>query len=170
MIAVRKSSCKERRIKRWAGIRATSNRGESGGSRCCSGGTGDARVQPAIRTSMSAIPTDDPAADAPSALDAQQQLQQLQQDPQLAAQGLNPAATPESARKRTSPCPAGPRSSLTSAPSAKAPSVRRACVACHTGKTRCSEALPCQVPRPPSLLYLLPNLLIAVPRAASSAA
>jgi len=28
---------------------------------------------------------------------------------------------------------------------AKAPSVRRACVACHTGKTRCSEVLPCQV-------------------------
>ncbi|KAF7307499.1 Zn(2)-C6 fungal-type domain-containing protein [Mycena indigotica] len=24
------------------------------------------------------------------------------------------------------------------------PSVRRACVACHTGKTRCSETLPCQ--------------------------
>lgn len=30
---------------------------------------------------------------------------------------------------------------------AKAPSVRRACVACHTGKTRCSEVLPCQVCR-----------------------
>ncbi|THV01453.1 hypothetical protein K435DRAFT_655336, partial [Dendrothele bispora CBS 962.96] len=27
---------------------------------------------------------------------------------------------------------------------AKPPSVRRACVACHTGKTRCSEVLPCQ--------------------------
>ncbi|KAJ7146280.1 hypothetical protein C8R44DRAFT_757065 [Mycena epipterygia] len=26
----------------------------------------------------------------------------------------------------------------------KAPSVRRACVACHAGKTRCSESLPCQ--------------------------
>ncbi|KAK7465535.1 hypothetical protein VKT23_005509 [Stygiomarasmius scandens] len=26
----------------------------------------------------------------------------------------------------------------------KAPSVRRACVSCHTGKTRCSEVLPCQ--------------------------
>ncbi|KAI0684758.1 hypothetical protein BC835DRAFT_1409058 [Cytidiella melzeri] len=26
----------------------------------------------------------------------------------------------------------------------KAPSVRRACAACHTGKTRCSEVLPCQ--------------------------
>jgi hypothetical protein len=28
---------------------------------------------------------------------------------------------------------------------AKGPSVRRACAACHTGKTRCSETLPCQV-------------------------
>ncbi|KAI0095219.1 hypothetical protein BDY19DRAFT_74646 [Irpex rosettiformis] len=27
---------------------------------------------------------------------------------------------------------------------AKAPSVRRACAACHAGKTRCSEQLPCQ--------------------------
>jgi hypothetical protein len=26
----------------------------------------------------------------------------------------------------------------------KQPSVRRACVACHAGKTRCSEVLPCQ--------------------------
>ncbi|KAG6856018.1 hypothetical protein H0H87_008335 [Tephrocybe sp. NHM501043] len=31
----------------------------------------------------------------------------------------------------------------------KTPSGRRACVACHTGKTRCSEHLPCQV-TPPS--------------------
>lgn len=29
-------------------------------------------------------------------------------------------------------------------PAAKAPSVRRACAACHSGKTRCSEVLPCQ--------------------------
>lgn len=35
-------------------------------------------------------------------------------------------------------------------PPAKAPSVRRACAACHSGKTRCSEVLPCQVRhRPP---------------------
>lgn len=33
------------------------------------------------------------------------------------------------------------RSSMT----AKAPSVRRACTACHAGKTRCSDVLPCQV-------------------------
>lgn len=51
--------------------------------------------------------------------------------------------------------------------SAKAPSVRRACVACHTGKTRCSEVLPCQVyPHPLSLF----SFLISSPsRAASSA-
>ena len=29
--------------------------------------------------------------------------------------------------------------------SAKAPAVRRACTSCHSGKTRCSEILPCQV-------------------------
>lgn len=34
-------------------------------------------------------------------------------------------------------------------PAAKAPSVRRACAACHSGKTRCSEVLPCQVRPPP---------------------
>jgi hypothetical protein len=28
---------------------------------------------------------------------------------------------------------------------AKAPAVRRACTSCHSGKTRCSEILPCQV-------------------------
>ncbi|KAF9486416.1 hypothetical protein BDN70DRAFT_869957 [Pholiota conissans] len=72
------------------------------------------------------MPTDDPAADAPSALDAQQQLQQqLQQQQQQQHQDPS-SATPDSARKP------------------KAPSVRRACVACHTGKTRCSEVLPCQ--------------------------
>ncbi|CAA7268058.1 unnamed protein product [Cyclocybe aegerita] len=73
---------------------------------------------------MSAIPTDEPAQDAAPTLDAQQLQQQLQQqDVQLNAQ---PLSQPESARKP------------------KAPSVRRACVACHTGKTRCSEVLPCQ--------------------------
>jgi hypothetical protein len=30
-------------------------------------------------------------------------------------------------------------------PPAKAPAVRRACTSCHSGKTRCSEILPCQV-------------------------
>lgn len=87
---------------------------------------------------MSAIPTDEPAQDAPPSIDhIQQQLQQQQQqhvqqvqDVQLASQSQmqqQPGAqTPESARKP------------------KAPSVRRACVACHTGKTRCSEVLPCQ--------------------------
>jgi hypothetical protein len=41
---------------------------------------------------------------------------------------------------------------------AKAPSVRRACVACHTGKTRCSEVLPCQV-----FLLIWPSLEIYKP-------
>jgi len=72
---------------------------------------------------MSAIPTDEPAQDAPS-MDAQQ-LQQLQQ--QQDAQ-LNPQQ-PVSTEPNRKP---------------KAQSVRRACVACHTGKTRCSEVLPCQ--------------------------
>ncbi|KZT74924.1 hypothetical protein DAEQUDRAFT_681679 [Daedalea quercina L-15889] len=40
--------------------------------------------------------------------------------------GPAPASSPESSRKP------------------KAPSVRRACTACHAGKTRCSEVLPCQ--------------------------
>ncbi|PPQ79862.1 hypothetical protein CVT25_002918 [Psilocybe cyanescens] len=70
---------------------------------------------------MSAIPTDEPAQDAPSAIDTQQLQQQLQQ--QQDAQLNTP---PEPSRKP------------------KAPSVRRACIACHTGKTRCSEVLPCQ--------------------------
>ncbi|KDR85568.1 hypothetical protein GALMADRAFT_234509 [Galerina marginata CBS 339.88] len=73
---------------------------------------------------MSAIPTDEPAQDAPPSIDTTQLQQQLQQ--QQDAQLNNQSVPPESARKP------------------KAPSVRRACVACHTGKTRCSEVLPCQ--------------------------
>ncbi|KAF8167506.1 hypothetical protein B0H34DRAFT_792225 [Crassisporium funariophilum] len=77
---------------------------------------------------MSAIPTDEPAQDAPPSIDTQQLQQQLQQqqDPQLNPQALQQSVPPEPNRKP------------------KAPSVRRACVACHTGKTRCSEVLPCQ--------------------------
>ncbi|TFK41984.1 hypothetical protein BDQ12DRAFT_677483 [Crucibulum laeve] len=84
---------------------------------------------------MSAIPTDEPAQD-PSSIDAQQ-LQQLQQQHAHQQQDLSvPGAQPiqngsSSASAETSRKP-------------KAPSVRRACVACHTGKTRCSEVLPCQ--------------------------
>uniref|UniRef100_A0A8H7Y6V6 Zn(2)-C6 fungal-type domain-containing protein n=1 Tax=Psilocybe cubensis TaxID=181762 RepID=A0A8H7Y6V6_PSICU len=68
---------------------------------------------------MSAIPPDEPAQEAPSAIDTQQLQQQLQQQQQE-------GTPPEPPRKP------------------KAPSVRRACIACHTGKTRCSEVLPCQ--------------------------
>ncbi|KAF8956072.1 hypothetical protein BDZ97DRAFT_1853508 [Flammula alnicola] len=76
---------------------------------------------------MSAIPTDEPAQDAPPSIDTQQLQQQLQQqDVQLNPQNLQQSVPPESSRKP------------------KAPSVRRACIACHTGKTRCSEVLPCQ--------------------------
>lgn len=48
---------------------------------------------------------------------------------------------------------------------AKAPSVRRACAACHAGKTRCSESLPCQASPvdapPPSLSHNPPMLRAA---------
>ncbi|KAJ7757495.1 hypothetical protein B0H16DRAFT_1536826 [Mycena metata] len=37
-----------------------------------------------------------------------------------------------------------PGDSATSIRKPKGPSVRRACTACHAGKTRCSEVLPCQ--------------------------
>lgn len=77
---------------------------------------------------MSAIPTDEPAQDPPPSIEPQQlqqlQQQQLQQQQQLA--DVQSPATTDQTRKP------------------KAPSVRRACVACHTGKTRCSEVLPCQ--------------------------
>ncbi|KAH7885989.1 hypothetical protein F5I97DRAFT_1185262 [Phlebopus sp. FC_14] len=61
-----------------------------------------------------------PAHDAAASAIDTQQLQQLQQ------QHPSDQNTAEPSRK------------------AKAPSVRRACTACHTGKTRCSEVLPCQ--------------------------
>ena len=92
-------------------------------------------LRPVLNARMSAIPTDEPAQD-----DTQQIQQQLQQqDTQLNPQ----SASTEPNRKRSSIL-----FFAVSVPdfcSAKAPSVRRACVACHTGKTRCSEVLPCQV-------------------------
>ncbi|PBK76649.1 uncharacterized protein ARMOST_09692 [Armillaria ostoyae] len=66
---------------------------------------------------MSAIPTDE--IDASLDIQQQQNIQQVQ--PQ------QPTGTPSDTPRKP-----------------KAPSVRRACVACHTGKTRCSEVLPCQ--------------------------
>ncbi|OCH95689.1 hypothetical protein OBBRIDRAFT_809565 [Obba rivulosa] len=70
-----------------------------------------------------------PAQDAAAPnLDQQLHHQQLGQDLQQPLPNGSPAQ-PSSAD--------GPRKP-------KAPSVRRACTACHAGKTRCSEVLPCQ--------------------------
>jgi len=83
---------------------------------------------------MSAIPTDEPAQDAPPSIDTQHLQQQLHQEVQQ----------PEPTRKRK-PDYLFYFFLLSISLPAKAPSVRRACIACHTGKTRCSEVLPCQV-------------------------
>ncbi|KAI0360988.1 hypothetical protein OH77DRAFT_1417176 [Trametes cingulata] len=75
-----------------------------------------------------------PAQDAaPPSIDTQQ-LQQ--HNPQL---GQDLAQQPQQQLP-------GPPSAQSADPSRKpkAPSVRRACTACHAGKTRCSEVLPCQ--------------------------
>ncbi|KAF9453894.1 hypothetical protein P691DRAFT_812510 [Macrolepiota fuliginosa MF-IS2] len=82
---------------------------------------------------MSAIPTDEPAQDPQTALDSQQLQQLAQAHP---AQDVHVQPPPIQAQ--------GPPNSAEPARKPKAPSVRRACVACHTGKTRCSEVLPCQ--------------------------
>ncbi|KAK2461529.1 hypothetical protein APHAL10511_005992 [Amanita phalloides] len=74
---------------------------------------------------MSALTTDEPAQDAPPAIDTQQ-LQPLPHPPQDIQQQQIQQQPQDQPRKP------------------KAPSVRRACVACHSGKTRCSEVLPCQ--------------------------
>jgi hypothetical protein len=101
--------------------------------------------------SMSAANDSAPAQEtAPPSIDTQQ-LQQLQHNPdsqqnQSSAQSTSAGST-DAARKRKVQCfnTTVVRSSDPLTHSAKAPSVRRACVACHTGKTRCSEVLPCQV-------------------------
>ncbi|KAH7914760.1 hypothetical protein BJ138DRAFT_1143205 [Hygrophoropsis aurantiaca] len=71
-----------------------------------------------------------PAQEAASAIDSQLHLQQHNQDQhqhqQHSANGSSSGHNEGNTRKP------------------KAPSVRRACTACHTGKTRCSEVLPCQ--------------------------
>ncbi|KAI0937180.1 hypothetical protein AcW1_001228 [Taiwanofungus camphoratus] len=71
-----------------------------------------------------------PAQDtAPPSIDTQQlQQPQLANDLQ-SQQGLQNGSAPISGDGTRKP---------------KAPSVRRACTACHAGKTRCSEVLPCQ--------------------------
>ncbi|KAI9512481.1 hypothetical protein F5148DRAFT_1162073 [Russula earlei] len=75
-----------------------------------------------------------PAQDTATPSIDTQQLQQppppqsLVQDPQLHAQ-LHQS----------------PQASISDTPrKPKAPAVRRACTSCHSGKTRCSEILPCQ--------------------------
>ncbi|KAJ7292771.1 hypothetical protein C8J57DRAFT_1703666 [Mycena rebaudengoi] len=60
--------------------------------------------------------------------------QQLQQQPQHPQQ--------HQLQHQIQPAPSSTGSDAARKP--KAPSVRRACVACHSGKTRCSEVLPCQ--------------------------
>ncbi|KAL4252475.1 Zn(2)-C6 fungal-type domain-containing protein [Abortiporus biennis] len=66
-----------------------------------------------------------PAHDGgPPSIDTQQLQPQLTNDIQ---QPQNGSATPSEGVRKP-----------------KAPSVRRACTACHAGKTRCSEVLPCQ--------------------------
>lgn len=87
---------------------------------------------------MSAMTTDEPAQDGSSSIDTQQLQQQLQD--QLTQQ---PQQDPP--RKRMYSDFHFLISPYRLIIPAKAPSVRRACVACHTGKTRCSEVLPCQV-------------------------
>ncbi|CDO73051.1 hypothetical protein BN946_scf185007.g105 [Trametes cinnabarina] len=93
-----------------------------------------------------------PAQDAaPPSIDTQQ-LQQhnpltadLQQQPQQHISGSSSANPADASRKRMSFFPARRRRAPYLPPYlAKAPSVRRACIACHAGKTRCSENLPCQ--------------------------
>lgn len=87
-----------------------------------------------------------PAHDAvpPTSIDGQ--LQQLTHDGHQHQQSSSTGSA-DSSRKRRFSSISPLRFYLTDRFTvAKAPSVRRACVACHTGKTRCSEVLPCQVP------------------------
>ncbi|KAH9835853.1 uncharacterized protein C8Q71DRAFT_848786 [Rhodofomes roseus] len=88
-----------------------------------------------------------PAQDAAApSLDAHQ-LQHAHLAGDLQAQGVlhNGPPVPDSGRKREPPAPSASVRPLSGHFVAKAPSVRRACTACHAGKTRCSEVLPCQV-------------------------
>ncbi|KAG5717527.1 hypothetical protein E4T56_gene17938 [Termitomyces sp. T112] len=56
----------------------------------------------------------------------------------------SPESSAAAAAIDTQQLQAGPELLAECARKAKTPSVRRACVACHSGKTRCSEHLPCQ--------------------------
>ena len=98
--------------------------------------------------SMSALGT--PVQDdlQPQPQDHQLQVQQQQLTADLQSQQLHngdpPSSVQESGRKRESPNSTAQCLQLSPDMLAKAPSVRRACAACHAGKTRCSEVLPCQ--------------------------
>ncbi|KAG7099759.1 hypothetical protein E1B28_001572 [Marasmius oreades] len=72
--------------------------------------------------------SDESGAIQDNSIDTQKLQQQLAQDSHLVQQSPGSSAAPADPPSRKP----------------KAPSVRRACVACHTGKTRCSEVLPCQ--------------------------
>ncbi|KAJ7110335.1 hypothetical protein C8R43DRAFT_164579 [Mycena crocata] len=79
-----------------------------------------------------AHPSHAPHPQNPQYAQVSQQVQQgQQQGPQQGPQQA-PQQTPSQS----------PSEGTTRKP--KGPSVRRACVACHAGKTRCSEVLPCQ--------------------------
>lgn len=81
-----------------------------------------------------------------SALNASGQDDGLQQDPQhlQVHQQQQPQPIPDGLQQpiHNADAVSPPVSENTRKP--KAPSVRRACAACHAGKTRCSEVLPCQ--------------------------
>ncbi|KAF8260720.1 hypothetical protein EI94DRAFT_1789807 [Lactarius quietus] len=73
-------------------------------------------------------PAQDTATPSIDTQQLQQPPQSLVQDPQLHAQlHQNPQSTIQDPPRKP-----------------KAPAVRRACTSCHSGKTRCSEILPCQ--------------------------
>ncbi|KAJ7201355.1 hypothetical protein GGX14DRAFT_465170 [Mycena pura] len=74
-----------------------------------------------------------------------QQLQQLPQHQQHQQHPQHAQIPPHQVQQVPQPVPPSSSSPSETTPrKPKAPSVRRACVACHTGKTRCSEVLPCQ--------------------------
>lgn len=107
------------------------------------------RTLPAHFFPMSALSeASTPAQEAASASIDTQQLHHLHNgDPsqqQQAGQNGSSASGNDGGRKCKYPFLANRRHGL-NLRVAKAPSVRRACSACHTGKTRCSEVLPCQV-------------------------
>ncbi|KAL0568207.1 hypothetical protein V5O48_013777 [Marasmius crinis-equi] len=69
----------------------------------------------------------------------------IQQDASIDTTKLQQQLNPDGSHLvQQSPAPSATAAADAPSRKPKAPSVRRACVACHTGKTRCSEVLPCQ--------------------------